>query len=363
MTEARTMTPALSGSPETDRRIIRTALVLSVLLHVVLVLGLREVDFTPDPEELARLREGREVEVYLEPDPETAADEKDSTLPDTYASVPDRHAQPEAPDDPQYLALHHSVAADNKLGDGDTPSADAEGEFNQVEIRREDLAGAAGVQVTTPPVPEQAPATSRQQAGAPDGDATAAEGETQPPGGEWAIPEETQQAGGESAGNGKDAETVDQPELEEWWNGARNPSILKEGSEGASGDRGFDFDQKAMGATTSGVAIVDDFQLSTVAWDWAPWIQVFGNELHRHWVPPYAYRLGLINGQTVIHLVVERDGRPSKMEILDQTGHQSLHDASLAALKAFAPYLPLPDHFPDKNLEITLILHYPAFRR
>ena len=51
------------------------------------------------------------------------------------------------------------------------------------------------------------------------------------------------------------------------------------------------------------------------------------------------------------------------MEIIETEGHESLHDASEAALKAFAPYWPLPDHFPEENLVITLGLHYPAFRR
>jgi hypothetical protein len=50
------------------------------------------------------------------------------------------------------------------------------------------------------------------------------------------------------------------------------------------------------------------------------------------------------------------------MEIVETDGHQSLHDASLAALKAFAPYAPLPAHFPEENLVITLGLHYPAWR-
>ena len=62
-------------------------------------------------------------------------------------------------------------------------------------------------------------------------------------------------------------------------------------------------------------------------------------------------------------LVVEKDGRPSSLEIIDRDGHRSLHEASAAALKAFAPYSPLPEHFPEENLVITLSLHYPAFRR
>ena len=46
-----------------------------------------------------------------------------------------------------------------------------------------------------------------------------------------------------------------------------------------------------------------------------------------------------------LKIVIEKDGRPSSMEIMETDGHQSLHDASMAALKAFAPYAPLPAHF------------------
>jgi outer membrane biosynthesis protein TonB len=78
---------------------------------------------------------------------------------------------------------------------------------------------------------------------------------------------------------------------------------------------------------------------------------------------PYAYRLGVISGMTKIRIVVEKNGRLSAMEVLDTVGHESLHEASQAALKAFAPYAALPPNFPEPNLVIILSLHYPAWRR
>ena len=65
---------------------------------------------------------------------------------------------------------------------------------------------------------------------------------------------------------------------------------------------------------------------------------------------------------TLIRIVVARNGRLSSLEVVDTEGHPSLHDASVAALKAFAPYAALPGHFPEENLVITLALHYPAWR-
>jgi hypothetical protein len=51
------------------------------------------------------------------------------------------------------------------------------------------------------------------------------------------------------------------------------------------------------------------------------------------------------------------------MEVQETEGHQSLHDASTSALKAFQPYRRLPADFPEPNLVITLGLHYPNWRR
>ncbi len=363
MTEMNLQGPGYTGGMTQEKKIIWGAIAASVLLHVLLMASTWNLSLKPKPGEVPLRDTSQEVELVFEELPAASATTTDQ--PKTYVSVPERHASEEAPEEPDYLALHHSVAADNQLGDSRQPSADVEGDYEMVEIRKEELSGAGGVEFSQQPLPEREAATSRQESGAQGSDEVTAEvdGDQQKPAGEWALPEEDSQATGDSEGGGEDEITDESPDLENWWGGRSNPSILKQGDEGASGDRGFDFNQPASGSMTSGVAVINEFQLSTVQWDWAPWIQVFGNELHRHWVSPYAYRLGLINGTTVIRLVVEKDGRPSTMSILDQDGHKSLHDASLAALKAFAPYLPLPDHFPEENLVITLSLHYPAFRR
>ncbi len=363
MTELKLQAPGYTGGMTQENKVIWGAVAASVLLHVLLVGSTWNLSFKPTAEDVPLRDTSQDVELVFEAFPDEEGPQ--SEQPKTYVSVPERHAAEEAPEDPDYLALYHSVAADNKLGDSDQPSADEDGEFDMVAIRKQELNGAGGVEYSQQPQPENKPATSQQESGAQGTAEAVAEvdGDHQEPGGEWALPEEEKDPGGQSEGAGADEITEESPDLENWWGGRSNPSILKQGEEGSTGDRGFDFNQPASGSMTSGVAVIDEFQLSTVQWDWAPWIQVFGNELHRHWVSPYAYRLGLINGTTVIRLVVEKDGRPSSMVMLDQDGHESLHAASLAALKAFAPYLPLPEHFPEENLVITLSLHYPAFRR
>ena len=344
-----------------ENRIIQGAFVLSLLLHLVLAAVTWRIPLNPmvDPALADDLE--REVELFLLPD--EPAEDPANEMPKAYTSVPERQASETPPEDPDYLALHHSIAADNKLGgDSNTPSADEEWVADQVEIQKEEAAGADGAQQAQQPLPETESATSPQETGEAGREQDKVDGEDIDPTGEWALPREDSESGGFDQGDQADEQDEKKPELDDWW-GGEAPTILKEGEEGAEGDRGFDFNQAARGKIQAGVSFREDFSLNTYEWDFAPWMNRFTNELYRHWMAPYAYRLGVIDGMTMIKLVISRDGRVQAMEVLETEGHDSLHDASEAALKAFAPYWPLPDHFPEENLVITLALHYPAFRR
>jgi outer membrane biosynthesis protein TonB len=334
---------------------------VSVLLHVILALVTWKIPLSPVVDEAMADEMAREVELVLVEDEQMTAQEDE--MPSAFTSVPERLASEVPPEDPDYLAMYHALAADNKLGgESNTPAADVESDFNQVEIKEEELDGAEGVEFSQQPLPRPEPATSAEVTGVEGEDQKKLEGETLDPSGEWALPSEKAEAGGESEGEESDRKTQENANLEDWW-GGEAPSILKEGKEGSAGDRGFKFDQEALGRTQAGVALDGEFSLSTYQWDYAPWLRYFANELYRHWIPPYAYRLGVIDGWTEVLIVIGKDGRVQKMEVQDTQGHQSLHDASVAALRAFAPYTPLPAHFPEDVLVITLRLGYPPLRR
>jgi hypothetical protein len=229
-----------------------------------------------------------------------------------------------------------------------------------VAVSPEDLAGAEGVSLDPPVL---LPPTSSAQEPRPDPTrpAEAPRGaEASGPGEEaLARPEgEDQQSAEDQA-----AETGQQSEFEDWLTEQHTPSVLREGRQQAPGDRGFDFRQLEQGSIGTNVNLDGDFSLNTYEWNFAPWMRRFANDLHRSWIAPYAYRLGIIDGYTRIRLVVERDGRPSRMEVLERQGHDSLHTASVAALQAFAPYAALPPDFPEDRLVIHLGLHYPAWKR
>ncbi len=343
-----------------EKKYLGMAYLLSLLLHLLLVGIILWVPVSTGKGQ-ARAQEP-EIELFLVPDQQDQAEAAESEMPTSYTSIPDRQATDTPPDDPQFLSLHNSTAADeSEGGDGNSPTAEETWIVPQVAIRKEELSGAEGVEFAPEPLPETRSGVASREEGQGGRDPEEVETPAQGGSGEWALPVPADPEGKDAESKEADRQQKDNPDLDDWW-GGESPSILKEGEQGSVGDRGFDFNQQTRGTVGSGVAIDGDFSLNTYEWNYAPWMRRFENELHRHWVAPYAYRLGVIHGKTVIKLVIEKDGRPSSMEILETDGHQSLHDASLAALKAFAPYAPLPAHFPEENLVIILGLHYPAWR-
>jgi len=326
----------------------------AVLVGLVLVLG--------DDEAAAEVRPDDTVELVLVPELDEVAPARPAPDPDEprrYTDIPERLAD-ERPDRADFLALQDSRAADRRQGGepGAEPGAEREEEFPQVRIDPEDLAGGDAVAVQdpvfSPPSPEPEP-TRPQERAAPRGVESSDLGEQAvPPPGE-AAPDDTASA------EAPELETAG--DYEDWLAEQRAPSLRQEQRPGASGDRGFDFRQLEQGSIGANVDLEGDFTLNTYEWNFAPWMHRFATDLRRSWIAPYAYRLGIIDGYTRIRLVVERDGRPSSLEILETEGHDSLHKASAAALRAFAPYAPLPPDFPEDQLVILLGLHYPAWKR
>ncbi|PID80593.1 hypothetical protein CSB20_06570 [bacterium DOLZORAL124_64_63] len=362
-----------------ENRIILSAFFASVVLHLVLVVVLWRVPLELDIA-VPTGQEPRWEDVTVEILPTEPAEEAENSLPDRFTLVPERMAQDEAPEDPDYASLFHSRAMDRETGsDGDVPKAAREGDFEQVAIQKDDLSGGDGVAVMREalPVPrprgERAVTEQTNPVQADQGDPANASGERPRGAGDWALPverpaprhmEDTQEddSAGETAAEAK------RDPVEKWWS-EQAPSILREQT-GNPGDRGFDFDQLEQGRAGVGVSFVGDYSLNTYEWNYAPWMKTFMSQLQRHWKAPYAYSyLGMIHGQTLLQVVVARDGRLKSLEILDGSGHQkteghgSLHEASEAAMRAFAPYAPLPAGFPEDELVMTWRLIYPQLRR
>ncbi len=339
-----------------ENRIIWSAFILSLLLHFVLAGIIWHIPLSTDSGLAQAAAEAEEMEILVLLD-----EEEDSQLPTRFTLVPERLATEKAPENPDFASLYNSQAADRvEGGDDSTPAAEKEWVVPQVEIREDNLDGAGGVSITNQPLP-QAPEQSNQGPQGDQGEGENQAGDTQQDDGRWALPDQDPATGEESPEDAEDPKE-ETPDLQDWW-GSDSPTLLKEGEEGPAGDRGFDFNQSESGSQGVGVSFVGNFSLNTYEWAYGPWLQKFGNQLYRHWFPPYAYhRLGMIHGMTRVRLVIAKNGKLLSFEVLETEGHQSLHESSEAALKAFAPYSPLPASFPEDKLVLTCELHYPALR-
>ncbi len=102
-------------------------------------------------------------------------------------------------------------------------------------------------------------------------------------------------------------------------------------------------------------------QLSTYAWDYAPYMKYLQRHIDRHIYPPRAFELGIIDGTTQVKFRIWRDGRLEGPELIDYKGHDLLRDTSLKAVELSAPFKALPPDFPDEYLDIVGTFEYLIF--
>ena len=102
-------------------------------------------------------------------------------------------------------------------------------------------------------------------------------------------------------------------------------------------------------------------QLSTYAWDYAPYMKYLQRHIDRHIYPPRAFELGIIDGTTQVKFRIWRDGRLEGPELIDYKGHGLLRDTSLKAVELSAPFKVLPPDFPDEYLDIVGTFEYLIF--
>ncbi|MBT4141154.1 MAG: hypothetical protein HOE48_24815 [Candidatus Latescibacteria bacterium] len=103
-------------------------------------------------------------------------------------------------------------------------------------------------------------------------------------------------------------------------------------------------------------------QLSTYAWDFAPYMAYLKRQIDRHIFPPRIFDLGLVDGTTRLKFRIYRDGRLEGPELLDFKGSTMLKDTSLKAIELSAPFRNLPKDFPDDFLEIVGTFQFIVLR-
>ncbi len=101
------------------------------------------------------------------------------------------------------------------------------------------------------------------------------------------------------------------------------------------------------------------FSFNTYAWDFAPYMLEMKRKVERNVFPPPAFtRMGLISGETVLRFKVMPNGEVKDLVVLQYTGHESLKETSVNAIKNSSPFRPLPADFPENYLEVTAAFTY-----
>jgi outer membrane biosynthesis protein TonB len=109
----------------------------------------------------------------------------------------------------------------------------------------------------------------------------------------------------------------------------------------------------------SAMASLGGISINTTAWDFAPYLLDLKHRVKQHWIPPLAFTaLGAIHGYTVVLFRIYPDGNMTMLDVVDQEGHESLHRASVNAIRGAAPFRPLPDDFPEDYLEVRFGFYY-----
>jgi hypothetical protein len=123
-------------------------------------------------------------------------------------------------------------------------------------------------------------------------------------------------------------------------------------------------DQPAMADPGGNATLLGDVSLSTIAWDYAPWLRRFGMQLQERWYAPPAYLMGVLKegGWALLELEISRTGKVQRLVLLDEQGHPSLIRAAESALRSMVPIEPLPADFPEPTLTLRIRMIYPRVR-
>ena len=215
---------------------------------------------------------------------------------------------------------------------------------------------------TTGDSPEQAPdcsAVGPPTDGTADVDAAAAEAPATPA----ATPPDTRPAETDPAqGQREEVERRDDEDVL-----AENalPELELDFTDEMTSERNQEYSREAESTENllSSASHKGGISFNTYDWDFAPYMLAMKRAVERHLYPPYAFtHMGVVSGDNLIRFVVYPDGTIRDLRILDSDAHFSLDRASVRAIEAAAPFLPLPRNFPEEFLEVTAHFSYSIRR-
>jgi protein TonB len=84
----------------------------------------------------------------------------------------------------------------------------------------------------------------------------------------------------------------------------------------------------------------------------------FRDKIYNVWNYPAVARRREQQGTSLVRITIDRKGNVSDIELLESSGHRSLDDEVLRAVRKGATYGPLPRVYPNKELKIMAFFNY-----
>jgi outer membrane biosynthesis protein TonB len=308
-----------------DRNAWLTAWAVTLALHAAAVLLLLRLP-PPMPEKTIHRIEPIRL-VFAKPGPEAAKTQE----PHIFSELPpDR--KDAAPKHPEFLSNVTSRARDRAPGGNDAmPRMQGETDAPMVKLQSD---GGASPPAPPAPAPQHAAPSSPLSAETPQPKSPAKE---------------------QTGVTGATTSPTESP---------ANRAVTGASPHDLAGSGSSDIDQPEMDNPEGNAGLTGDVSLSTIAWDYAPWLQRFGRQLMHRWIPPPAYTMGILKegGWAVIDVEISRSGEMLRLQVLEEKGHPSLSRSAQSALRSMAPIEALPADFPEPTLKLRIRMIYPRIR-
>lgn len=101
--------------------------------------------------------------------------------------------------------------------------------------------------------------------------------------------------------------------------------------------------------------------LNTKGYKYYGYEQMVANKMLDKWDLPLDYKYKGIAGEAQISYTIRKNGMLSNVELLRTSGHKSLDDAAIKAIKDGEPYWPLPDEWGEDTYTSVMYFTYEPF--
>ena len=119
--------------------------------------------------------------------------------------------------------------------------------------------------------------------------------------------------------------------------------------------------QPAFKQTSESAEDFGGLSFNTYAWDYAPYLLELKKRIQKNIFPPPAFTHLGFGGINKMRFRIMPDGQLIGPFLVNSSGEEALIETSKKAIEISAPFLPLPEDFPEPYLEVTAQFSYTTY--